>query len=432
MKARLRVRLSAHDAHYGGGLVDGARILGLFGDVATELLIRLDGDEGLFRAYDAVEFLAPVFAGDYLEIEAELVRVGATSRAMRFEARKVIRSRGASPLVGQSPASLPPRPELAASAAEVLGESIVVVRATGTCVTPKDLQRLPAAGPRAPLILTAAIVGAETTRAQTPHLPLTPDEIGEEARRCREVGVAVIHLHARHEDGRPTQDRERFRAYIEAIRARTDVVIQTSTGGAIGMSIAERCQPLDLAPEMATLNVATMNFGDDVFENRRPDVEQVATWIRDRKILPELEIYDLGHLDAARALIAKGLVVAPVHLQFVLGIPGGLMATERGLEILVREVAHGFPPGTTWAVAAVGRHQLAMAELAIRWGGHARVGLEDNIYASKGVLAKGSWELAERAVALAQAAGRPVATPAEARKLLGLTPGGPFPKVGGP
>ena len=405
MKARIRLRMSSHDAHYGGGLVDGARVLGLFGDVATELLVRLDGDEGLFRAYDSVEFLAPIYAGDYLEVEAELTRVGATSRAMRFEARKVIR----------------PLPGGAASAAEVLAEPIVVARATGTCVTPKELQRLPAAGPRAPLILTAAIVGAETTREQTPHLPITPDEIGEEARRCREAGVSVIHLHARHEDGRPTQDRARFQAYIDAIRARTDVIIQTSTGGAIGMSIAERCQPLELAPDMATINVATMNFGDDVFENRRPDVQQVATWIRDRKIVPELEIYDLGHLDAARALIDKGLVVAPVHLQFVLGIPGGMAASERGLETLVAEVGRGFPPGTTWAVAAVGRHQLAMAELAIRWGGHARVGLEDNVYASKGVLAKGSWELAEMAAALAKKAGRAIATPAEARVLLGLT-----------
>ena len=125
MKVTLRLRLSAHDAHYGGGLVDGARVLGLFGDVATELLIRHDGDEGLFRAYDSVEFLAPVFAGDYLEAEGELVEVGSTSRAMRFEARKVIR----------------PRPDLGESAAEVLAEPVVVCRASGTCVVPRERQR---------------------------------------------------------------------------------------------------------------------------------------------------------------------------------------------------------------------------------------------------------------------------------------------------
>ena len=128
MKATLRLRLSAHDAHYGGGLVDGAKSLALFGDVATELLIRLDGDEGLFRAYDMVEFLAPVYAGDYVEAEGTITQIGNTSRKMTFEARKVIRS----------------QPAVSASAAEVLEPPIVVCRATGTCVTPKDKQRRPA------------------------------------------------------------------------------------------------------------------------------------------------------------------------------------------------------------------------------------------------------------------------------------------------
>jgi len=125
MKAFLRLRLSAHDAHYGGGLVDGARVLGLFGDVATELLIRRDGDEGLFRAYDSVEFLAPLHAGDFVEVEGEIVGEGKSSRKMRFEARKVIA----------------PRPDVSDSAAEVLAEPVVVCRATGTCVTPKKKQR---------------------------------------------------------------------------------------------------------------------------------------------------------------------------------------------------------------------------------------------------------------------------------------------------
>ena len=125
MKVMLRLRLSAHDAHYGGGLVDGARMLGLFGDVATELLIRNDGDEGLFRAYDSIEFLAPLYAGDYVEVEGELVSSGKTSRKMRFEARKVIA----------------PRPDVNDSAADVLAAPVVVVRATGTCVVPAAKQR---------------------------------------------------------------------------------------------------------------------------------------------------------------------------------------------------------------------------------------------------------------------------------------------------
>jgi 3-aminobutyryl-CoA ammonia-lyase len=128
MKALIRLRMSSHDAHYGGGLVDGARMLGLFGDVATELCIRSDGDEGLFRAYDSVEFLAPVYAGDFIEVEGELLESGRTSRKMRFEARKVI----------------VPRPDLNASAADLLAEPIVVCRASGTCVVPADKQRRPA------------------------------------------------------------------------------------------------------------------------------------------------------------------------------------------------------------------------------------------------------------------------------------------------
>uniref|UniRef100_UPI00406A9116 3-aminobutyryl-CoA ammonia lyase n=1 Tax=Archangium gephyra TaxID=48 RepID=UPI00406A9116 len=125
VKAVIRLRMSSHDAHYGGNLVDGARMLGLFGDVATELCIRMDGDEGLFRAYDSVEFLAPVYAGDFIEAEGEIIQSGNTSRKMRFEARKVIR----------------PRPDVNDSAADVLAEPVVVCRASGTCVVPKDKQR---------------------------------------------------------------------------------------------------------------------------------------------------------------------------------------------------------------------------------------------------------------------------------------------------
>src|SRR3954462_1472190 len=185
----LRVRIAAHEAHYAGELVDGARVLGLFGDVATELLIRLDGDEGLFRAYEAIEFLAPVRAGDYLEVTGVITKVGQTSRAMAFEARKVIANLRA--------------PDIAASAADALSEPVVVCRALGTCVVPKELQRRPRlvlpslsapppeaatlpeprpiitppprvilTPPNSELILTAAIVGAETTRQQTRHLPI--------------------------------------------------------------------------------------------------------------------------------------------------------------------------------------------------------------------------------------------------------------------
>jgi 3-keto-5-aminohexanoate cleavage enzyme len=422
MRVTLRLRMSAHDAHYAGELVDGARMLALFGDLATELLIRLDGDEGLFRAYESVEFLAPVFAGDYVEASAELVGLGNTSRKMRFEARKVVSNLRAG--------GLPP------SAAEVLEEPVVVARAVGTCVVPRELQRKPRElympglppGP-APsaqpivtppgvedVILTAAIVGAELTRAQTPHLPITPQEVADEAARCREAGAAVIHLHVRNADGSNTQSAERFAEVIEAVRRKCDCVIQPSTGGAVGMSIDERSGPLACKPEMATLNCGTINFGDDVFVNSRPDIRKLATKIRASGAMPELECYEVGHVEEALALAAEGAIGKPMHFQFVLGVKGAAPAREEVVAFLKSLV----PAGATWAVAATGRFQQPMTELAMRLGGHARVGLEDNIFLSKGVLSEGSAPLVARAAAYARSIGRTPADPARARQLLGL------------
>lgn len=399
-KVMVRLRMSAHDAHYAGELVDGARMLALFGDLATELLIRLDGDEGLFRAYDSVEFLAPVLAGDYIEAEAELVSIGASSRRMRFEARKVI---GAAR-----------DPKLAASAATVFDPPIVVCRATGTCVTPKACQRNPL--PERDVILTAALVGAEITREQTPHLPITPQEIADEAARCREAGAAVLHLHVRNDDGSPTHRAERFAETLAAVRAKTDCILQVSTGGAIGMTIAQRAEALASNPEMATLNCGTLNFGNDVFVNTRPEIRDLAGRIHESGAIAELECYEVGHVEEALALAAKGTLSAPLHFQFVLGVPGGIGASEANVRYLRSLV----PAGATWGVAAVGRHQQPMTELAMRLGGHARVGLEDNIYYEKGILSDGSAPLVRRAADYAQTLGRKVADPARARQLLGL------------
>lgn len=399
-KVTLRLRMSSHDAHYAGELVDGARMLALFGDLATELLIRLDGDEGLFRAYDSVEFLAPVQAGDYIEAEAELVSIGASSRRMRFEARKVISSAR--------------DPQLPASAARLLETPIVVCRATGTCVTPKACQRL-AIDP-GDLIVTAALVGAEITREQTPHLPITPQEIADEAARCREAGAAVLHLHVRHDDGSPAFGADRFAATLEAVRAKTDCILQVSTGGAIGMTIAQRAEALQSRPEMATLNCGSLNFGNDVFVNTRPEIKQLAGLIHESGAVAELECYEVGHVEEALVLFEKKTLAAPLHFQFVLGVPGGIGASEGNVRYLRSLV----PAGATWGVAAVGRHQQPMTELAMRLGGHARVGLEDNIFWTKGVLSEGSAPLVRRAVDYAQTLGRPVADPARARTLLGI------------
>src|SRR5262249_8319165 len=159
------------------------------------------------------------------------------------------------------------------------------------------------------------IVGAETTRAQNPHLPLSAEELGAEAARCAEAGATVIHLHVRDEQGNASQETERFRAAIREIRKRCDVIVQTSTGRPVGMSVDERAGPLALtgedAPEMATLNVGTINFGDDVFMNKAADTIEMARRIRAAGAIPEIEIYDAGHIDIAATLLRDGLVTPP-------------------------------------------------------------------------------------------------------------------------
>jgi len=179
---------------------------------------------------------------------------------------------------------------------------------------------------KAPAIITAAICGAETTREMTPHLPITAEELAEEAARCRDAGAAVIHLHVRRDDGSPTQERALFQRALDAIRRRTDVIVQTSTGGAVGMSADERAQPLDCVPppDMATLNAGSLNFGDDVFLNPFPMVRDFAARMRKRGIGYELECYDVGHVEACLRLAEEGVIQLPAHFDFVMCVRGGI------------------------------------------------------------------------------------------------------------
>lgn len=272
----------------------------------------------------------------------------------------------------------------------------------------------------APMVITAALVGAETTREQTPHLPISAEEIGVEAAKCREAGAAMVHIHVRKPDGSPSQDAELYRAAIREIRKRCDILVQTSTGGAVGMGVDERCGPLTLTgadrPDMATLSTGTVNFGEDVFWNPRPLVRDIARRIRAAGLKPELECFDAGMIDEARALAKEGLIELPAHFDFVLGVPGALGARPEALDFMIASL----PEGCTWTCAGIGRHQLPFVDLSAERGGNARVGLEDNIFISKGVLAKGSWELVADAARRAQAKGRVLATPQQARGLLRL------------
>ncbi|HEY5257452.1 MAG TPA: 3-keto-5-aminohexanoate cleavage protein [Candidatus Baltobacteraceae bacterium] len=268
-----------------------------------------------------------------------------------------------------------------------------------------------------PLIITCAPVGAEVMPDQTPHLPVTPEHLGRTAEEIRAAGASIVHVHCREDDGRNTHAVERFAQAYAEIRERSDLIVQFSTGGAIGMQPQERAAVLQLRPEMATLTCGSVNFGDDIFENSFPIMRGLAQAMTRYGVRPELEIFDRGHLANARRLAKDGYLSLPQHVDFVLGVPGGMEATVQNLCDLVDDL----PAGCTWSVAGIGRQQLAMAMAAIAMGGHVRVGLEDNLYYSKGRLATNG-ELVARVARIAAEFGRPVATPQQAREILGLGP----------
>lgn len=272
-----------------------------------------------------------------------------------------------------------------------------------------------------PLIITCAITGAETTKDQQPYLPITPEEQAQAAADCVNAGASIIHLHVRENDGTPSQRVERFSESITAIRKRAPtVLIQISTGGAIGESIENRAKPLSLKPEMASLNLGTMNFGDDVFFNHPKDIVALAQKMMEYGVMPELEIYEAGMLEGAFTLLKKGILKEPLHFQFVLGVPGGMSGDLRNLLHLISLLESRLGPRTHWGVAGIGRHQLPLAVHAMTLGGHVRVGFEDNVYYKKGELAKSNAQLVERVARLAREIDRPVATPKETRQLLGI------------
>lgn len=267
-----------------------------------------------------------------------------------------------------------------------------------------------------PLIITCALVGAELTRAGYPHLPLTPDEIATAAEEAVAAGAAILHLHVRDEQGRPSQKAEIFAEVSAKIQDRCDCILQYSTGGAVGTPLAERSAPLALQPEMATLSMGTMNFGSEIYENSEATISTIAAAMRANGIAAELEIFDLGMLESVHRLAGRGLLPEKFHIDFVLGVPGGMAATISNLVLLVDRL----PPGQTWSVAALGRQQLPFTAHAIAMGGHVRVGIEDNIFYRKGELVRDNGQLVARAVRLADELLRPVASVAEARAILGL------------
>jgi len=266
------------------------------------------------------------------------------------------------------------------------------------------------------LIITAALAGAEVTRHDNPNLPITPQELADAAYDCYRAGASIVHLHARNEDQSSTQSADVYGEIIDLIKAKCNLVVQVSTGGAVGMSAEERLQPVYLKPEMATLSTGSVNFGDDVFMNPPAYIEEFARIMQEQGVKPEIEAFDVGMINNALQLVKKGFLKEPLHFDFVMGVPGGIPGTLKNL----LHMAESVPTGSTWTVAGVGRTELPLGTAAIIMGGHVRVGFEDNIYYTKGVLAESNAQLVERIARVAEIHSRPVASPDEAREILKL------------
>ena len=268
------------------------------------------------------------------------------------------------------------------------------------------------------LIITCAISGAEVTKENNPAVPYTVEEMVEAAYGAYIAGASIIHLHARFDDGRPTQNKERYKEIYDAIKEKCpDLIVQVSTGGAVGMTREERSDVLNIKPEMATLDCGTLNFGgDEIFVNTENDIIYFASKMNDLNVMYEMECFEKGHIDSTKRLIRKEIIKGHLHYSFVLGVNGGMTGEERDFIFLKDSI----PEGATFSVAGIGRYEFPLAELSIKHGGHVRVGLEDNIYIEKGVLASSNKELVEKVCQIAKKYNREIATPKETRKILHL------------
>ncbi|NHJ14962.1 MAG: 3-keto-5-aminohexanoate cleavage protein [Candidatus Thorarchaeota archaeon] len=272
------------------------------------------------------------------------------------------------------------------------------------------------------LIIAVAPTGSVPRKRDTPYLPVTPDEIAETAYLCEQEGASVIHVHCRDENENPTSDFEVFRETVGKIRKRTRLIVMVSTSGVAGKSDEDRAEPLKAHPEMASLTTGTINFPGRsppiIYMNSPTTIEFLASKMKEMKIKPELEIFDLGFIRQSMRLVQGSLVEAPPHFQLVLGVEGGVPGDAENLLHMARQL----PPESSFSVAGIGKAQLPTTTLSIILGGHVRVGLEDNIYFRKGELAPNE-AFVQRTKSIALQLQREIATPNEARRILGLVQG---------
>ena len=282
-------------------------------------------------------------------------------------------------------------------------------------------------GPLNKVIVTAALTGVLATRDQCPAIPYTPKEIGEEAKRAADAGAAIVHIHARTPQGGPDWSVETFAEIFNEVRARSDVIVNFSTG-AVGVPAEERVAHIrDLRPEMAALNMGSMNYAiysekkkafyhDHVFANPFKDIQLFLETMKAAGVRPEMECFDAGHIGNTRPLIDMGVLVPPFQFSLIMGVLGGIPGTTRHLV----DQVDSLPQGSHWQVIGIGLKQWPLLAAAITMGGNVRVGLEDNFYVEEGKMAKSNADLVDKAHRLARDLGRDVATPAEARSQLGL------------
>jgi 3-keto-5-aminohexanoate cleavage enzyme len=276
-------------------------------------------------------------------------------------------------------------------------------------------------------VVSAALTGVLARRDLCPAIPYTPAEIGEEARRAAEAGAAIVHIHARTPDGGPDWSPATFRAIFEEVRARTDVIVNFSTG-AVGIPKEERIGHIhELKPEMAALNMGSMNYAlfsksrrefifDQVFANPFGDIRFFLETMNEAGVRPEMECFDSGHIGNTAPLIELGSLRPPYQFSLVMGVLGGIPGTVRNLV----HQAGSLPAGSHWQVIGIGLKQWSLAAAAIAMGGNVRVGLEDNFYVEEGTMARSNGDLVEKVVAMIRQEGRAPATIAEARAELGL------------
>ena len=267
------------------------------------------------------------------------------------------------------------------------------------------------------LLVTVAPTGAETAKSDVPQLPTTLEELVETAQRCEAAGAGMIHVHIRDDEHRPSLDLGRLTATVDALREQTTLVVQLSTGGSVHDPLENRLRVLDAQPDSCSLTMGTTNFGDDVFSNPWPFITELYQLSQEREVVPEFELFDLGHVHALHRLLDTfGLPYGGrVHCDLVMGVPGGMPGTADALVAAVNALPDAV---TSWSATGIGRSTLAVGLAALSKGGHLRVGMEDVLTLAKGVPVEHNAQLVERAVEMGRLAQRQPMSSDEARSLL--------------